>query len=288
MSLDLDHLYSLRVENMRFSYTDRDTMLYALAVGLGGDPLNEHELPFLFEAHGPRVIPSMAVILTRTNIMLQTGADRTKALHGEQRLEFHRQLAPAGELLADARITDVIDKGPGKGALIYYETVARDAGSGEPVFTTGGTSFARADGGFGGPSKVAPQPHEIPQRTPDIVHSVRTRGDQALLYRLTGDRNPLHVDPALAKRAGFKGPILHGLCTYGIACRSVLETVCGYDGSRIRSFDVRFTAPVYPGETIVTSIWTDGPVVSFQCKVAERHVLALNHGKCILDIAQTG
>jgi acyl dehydratase len=283
MALNLDHLFSLRVEDMRFSYTDRDTMLYALAVGMGRDPQNQDELPFLFEPLGPRVVPSMAVTLTRTNIMLQTGADRSKALHGEQRLALHKPLDPAGELLADARITDVVDKGPGKGALIYYETVARDAKTNEPVFTTGGTSFARADGGFGGPLKPAPEPHAIPARTPDFVHSVATRPDQALLYRLTGDRNPLHADPALAARAGFKAPILHGLCTYGTACKSILQNVCKYDGSIMRSFDVRFTAPVYPGETIVTSIWVDGRIVSFQSKVAERELIVLNNGKCTLS-----
>jgi acyl dehydratase len=282
MALNLDHLFSLRIENMRFSYTDRDSMLYALAVGMGRDPLDQDELPFLLETLGPKVVPSLAVTLTRTNIMLQTGADRSKALHGEQRLTLHRPLDPGGELLADARITDVIDKGPGKGALIYYETVARDARTGEAIFTTGGTSFARADGGFGGPPKPAPEPHPIPVRGPDFVHRMSTRPDQALLYRLTGDRNPLHADPALAARAGFEAPILHGLCTYGTACKSILQNVCKYDGSTMRSFDVRFTAPVYPGETIVTSIWVDGDVVSFQSSVAERDLIVLNNGKCTL------
>jgi acyl dehydratase len=145
-----------------------------------------------------------------------------------------------------------------------------------------GTAFARGDGGFGGPKEGAPEPHAVPDRAPDLVHEAATRPDQAFLYALSGDRNPLHRDPNVARMAGFPRPILHGLCTYGIACRSVLSAVCDYDPARITGFDVRFSAPVFPGETIVTEMWVDGAIVSFRSKVKERDVVCLNNGKCTL------
>ena len=148
--------------------------------------------------------------------------------------------------------------------------------------TLGNTIFARGDGGFGGPTGPVIEVHQLPNRAPDLRHVTETRLDQALLYRLNGDRNPLHADPELAKRAGFKAPILHGLCSYAIACRAVLATVCDYDPTRIASFDVRFTSPVFPGETIVTEIWVDGDVVSFRSLVEARGVVSINNGKCLL------
>jgi acyl dehydratase len=157
-----------------------------------------------------------------------------------------------------------------------------DKQSGEKLCTLVGTAFARGDGGFGGPKDGAPEPHAIPARAPDLVHEANTRPDQAFLYALSGDRNPLHRDPNVARMAGFPRPILHGLCTYGIACRSVLSIVCDYDPARITGFDVRFSAPVFPGETIVTEMWVDGAIVSFRSKVKERDVVCLNNAKCTL------
>jgi acyl dehydratase len=122
----------------------------------------------------------------------------------------------------------------------------------------------------------------VPDRAPDLVHQSITRPDQALIYRLNGDRNPLHADPEAAKRAGFPRPILHGLCSYGVACHALLAAVCDYDATRIRSFDVRFTSPVFPGETLATEIWIDGDVASFRCTVPERRVIAINNGRAQL------
>ncbi|MDE2352918.1 MAG: MaoC family dehydratase, partial [Alphaproteobacteria bacterium] len=193
-----------------------------------------------------------------------------------------RALPPEGELIADSRVTEAYDKGAGKGAVVYTETRVRSAADGEAMFTLGSTTFARGDGGFGGPKEGAPAPHALPDRAPDLVHECDTRVDQALLYALSGDRNPLHRDPNVAKMAGFPRPILHGLCTYGTACRAVISTVCRYDATKITGFDVRFSAPVFPGETIVTEMWVDGPVISFRSKVKERDVVVLNNGKCTL------
>jgi acyl dehydratase len=186
-------------------------------------------------------------------------------------------------LRADARVLEAYDKGEGKGAVIYTETTVREEGDSRPLATLVNSVFARGDGGFGGVKGSGQPPHEIPTRKPDLTTVVETRADQALLYRLNGDRNPLHADPALARRAGFKAPILHGLCSYAIACREILVQVCKYDHTKLREFDVRFTSPVYPGERITTDIWVDGSTVSFRSSVAERGVIALNNGRCVLN-----
>jgi acyl dehydratase len=282
VSLNYNHLMSLKREGDRFHYTDRETMLYAIGVGMGRDPYDENELPFVFEKSELKTVPSMATVLARTPLLKDCGYDYSKVVHGEQRLTLHRPLPQEAELIADTRVTEAYDKGPGKGAVIYTETKARSAADGKPMFTLGSTTFARGDGGFGGPAGSGPDPHKIPERKPDLSLALETRVDQALLYRLNGDRNPLHADPELAKRVGFPVPILHGLCTYGTACRAVLQAACKYDHRRITSFDVRFSAPVYPGETIITDMWVDGPVVSFRCRLKEREAIVINNGKCML------
>jgi len=225
----------------------------------------------------------MATVLTRVPLLKDCGYDYTKVVHGEQHLTLHRPLPPEGELIASTRVTAAYDKGAGKGAVIYTENVVRSAADGQPMYTLVSSTFARGDGGFGGPAGSGPQPHLLPDRKPDATATLPTRKDQALLYRLNGDRNPLHSDPELAKRVGFRAPILHGLCTYGVACRAILKEVAAYDHAKITGFDVRFSAPVYPGESIATDIWIDGKVVSFRCRVAEReNVVVINNGRCML------
>src|SRR5690349_15308471 len=183
--------------------------------------------------------------------------------------------------LADERITGAFDKGE-KGAIVIIEKTLRLKETGEKLCTLSATTVARGDGGFGGPKEGAPEPHPLPARAPDFVQPCDTRPDQAFLYALSGDRNPLHRDPKVAKLAGFPRPILHGLCSYGTACRAVISTICKYDPTKLTSFDVRFSSPVYPGETIVTEMWVDGSVVSFRSKLKERDVVVLNNGKCTL------
>ena len=282
MALNYDRLLSLKRNGDRFQYTDRETMLYAIGIGMGRDPYDENELPFVFEKGELKTVPSLATVLTRVPLLKDCGYDYSKVVHGEQRLTLHRPLPPQGELIADARVTEAYDKGPGRGAVIYTEIKVHSALDDQLMFTLGSTTFARGDGGFGGPSGSGPEPHPIPDRKPDTSLSLETRKDQALLYRLSGDRNPLHADPDLAKRAGFPVPILHGLCTYGTACRAVLQAVCNYDARQIAGFDVRFSAPVYPGEHIVTDMWVDGPTVSFRSRVSQRDVVVINNGKCTL------
>ncbi|MGY3644816.1 acyl dehydratase [Bradyrhizobium sp. LM4.3] len=167
-----------------------------------------------------------------------------------------------GSFTATSRTIGAYDKGGDKGAVVIDETTWIDD-KGEKIATLTASTFARGDGGFGGPSSGAPEPHLVPGRKPDVSVSLDTRPDQALLYRLNGDLNPLHSDPDFAKRAGFSRPILHGLCTFGIACRAVLQEFCHYDPMRILSHEARFSAPVFPGDAITVDLWQDGNVVSF-------------------------
>ena len=164
------------------------------------------------------------------------------------------------------------------------EAEGRLASDDTVLFTLGCTIMARGDGGFGGPAGKGPLPHRAPKREPDLSCDIQTRQDQGLLYRLTGDRNPLHADPAAAAAVGFERPILHGLCTFGVACHAVLKTICDYDYTLIENFDARFSAPVLPGDTITTDMWQDGNIVSFRCTVKERDSIVLRNGKCTLSV----
>lgn len=289
MALDYKAMLAARIEGAETQYNDKDVLLYALGVGMGADPMNRDELPFVYEK-GLKVLPTFATVVPRGrggNVIGggggMGGINFAMVLHGEQRLTVHKALPASGGFYMDTRTTDVIDKGPGKGALIINETVLRAKDSGEKIFTASGTIFARADGGFGGPSEGGPVLHEVPtDRAPDSEVAITTRPDQALIYRLSGDRNPLHSDPDMAKMAGFPRPILHGLCTYGIVCRAIVQSQCAYDASLIRQFDVRFSSPVFPGETVTTRMWKDGSVISFDAMVKERNVTVIKNGKCVL------
>lgn len=285
MALDAQALASCEIRDMRFSYSDRDTMLYALSVGMGADPTDAAELPFVYEGAGLRAVPNIAVVLASTGIIRKTGVDLSKVLHGEQRLTLHRPLPTSGELLATSRVAAAYDKGPGNGAVLLLETSARTADD-QPLFTFVMTILARGDGGFGGRRGAGPEPHPVPARPPDATDSFATRPDAALLYRLNADRNPLHADPKVAARAGFGRPILHVLATYGIACRAVLKAACNYGSHAMRTFDARFSAPVYPGDELVTEIWKDGDQVAFRVRVPARDSIVLNNGRCSLSASQ--
>ena len=282
MALNYDEIMQLKSSGDDFGYTERDTMLYALGIGFGRDPMNEDELPFVYE-NGLRTVPTMATVIAwGSSIMGRSGINYLMVVHGEQRLTLHRPLPVAAEIVSDERVAGAFDKGKDKGAAVIIEKVIRLKDTGEKLCTLSSTTFARGDGGFGGPKDGAPEPHPIPTRAPDLVHECDTRQDQAFIYALSGDRNPLHRDPRVAKLAGFPRPILHGLCSYGTACRAIVSTVCKYDAAKITGFDVRFSAPVFPGETIVTEMWVDGSIVSFRARLKERDIVAINNGKCTL------
>ncbi len=288
MPIDYDEMMQSRSVGLEASYGDREVMLYALGVGFQRDPMNEAELPFTYE-NDLQVVPTFATVIPRgrprpggSEGTMLSGINYLMVVHGEQRLAIHKPLPPAADVTSDERILGVYDKGKDKGAIILVERVVSDKANGDKLATLVSTIFARGDGGFGGPKEGAPEPHALPTRAPDLVQECDTRPDQAFLYALSGDRNPLHRDPKFAKMAGFPRPILHGLCSYGTACRAVITTLAKYDPKRITSFDVRFSAPVFPGETIVTEMWVDGATVSFRSKLKDRDVVVLNNGKCTL------
>ena len=258
-------------------------MLYALGIGFGRDPMNTKELPFVYEKNLVTVPTMSSVIAWGAGGMRDSGINYLMVVHGEQKLTLHKPLPVATTISVDTRTVGVWDKGADKGAILVGETVISDKKTGDKLCTMQGTTFARGDGGFGGPREGAPTPHVMPERKPDMTVEVDTRPDEALLYRLSGDRNPLHSDPDIAKAAGFPRPILHGLCTYGSCCRAIISSsVCDYDPTKITGFDVRFSSPVFPGETIAVDIWKDGNIASFRARVKERDVVVINNGKCTL------
>ena len=282
MSIKYDDLMATSVSDDPFQYTEKDTILYALGVGLGSDALDQRELPYVYEQRALRTVPSMASMLLSGKLLDDCGWDRSKVLHGEQRLELYRPLPPAAKLLADHRVVAVYDDGANRGAKILVESEARLARDDTAMFSLGSTLIARGDGDFGGPAGAGPLPHQLPKREPDLSCDLPTRPDQALIFRLSGDFNPLHVDPVSARQAGFDTPILHGRCTYGIACHAILQTICDYDFTLIAGFDVRFSSPVYPGDVITTEMWQDRNIVSFRCRVKARDVTVIDNGKCTL------
>ncbi len=281
MTIVYDKLLALKIPDVEHSYGPKDCMLYALGVGFGLDPTDEEQLAFVYEKH-LKVVPTMAVVIGYPGFWskeLDTGIDWVKVVAGEHSLTLHRPLKPAGTVVSHTRVVEIVDKGAGKGAIVYSERTIDDKTSGERLATIMQTTFCRGDGGFGGPPREQLPVHPIPERAPDLVCDLPTRPETALIYRLSADPNPLHADPAVAKAAGFPRPILHGLATYGIAGHAILKSLCGYDPARLTAIAGRFSAPVFPGETIRTELWRDGKVVSFRARVVERDVIALNNGR---------
>jgi acyl dehydratase len=275
------------------SWTSKDALLYAVGVGAGAiDPFAE-ELEFTTEnSHEvtQRVLPTMAVVLGfGGGAIARAGElDWGKLLHGSQGVTLHREIPADGEIAVTDRITGIWDKGEGRNAIIETEASAELEGSGEPLFTTRASLVIRGSGGFGGePGETAPAV-QAPERDPDDSVTYPTRPDQALTYRLSGDRNPLHSDPWFATElAGFPKPILHGLCTYGFTGRALLHTLCASDPARFRSMDSRFSSPVFPGDTLTVRMWRDGDGRAIyqtvaQVGTAEERVV-IDNGLCTFE-----
>lgn len=258
-----------------FEYGPDETILYALGVGAGadGDPA---DLPFLFETR-LRAIPSQATVIAWDDSWIATlGLDATRVVHGEQRITLHRPLPVRARVRAQARVAGLVDKGKERGALIYVETVIREEGIDGPLASLMSTVFARGDGGFGGTGPVLFAPHPVPGRASDLRIESPVPLNQSFIFRLCGDRNPLHVDPEFARAAGFDRPIVHGLSTYGAAVRSIMKAALGYDPDPIEHVAARFSAPVFPGERLRTLIWRDGRELSFR-------VESIDSGRAVLD-----
>lgn len=272
-------ILSIEAEPSTFAYDADYTILYALGLGCGGEA---DELEFVYEKN-LQALPTMAVMMGgASNAFIEKGGiDYTMIVHGEQRLTLHRPLPPAGRMISTARCLGVVDKGADKGALVNVESTAQGE-DGTLYATSIMTLFCRGDGGFGGPTGGELTLEPVPTRAPDFEIAIPTLPQQAAIYRLSGDRNPLHIDPEMATRVGFPGPILHGLCTYGIAGRAIMRACAGNDPARIAGLDARFSSPVYPGETVTTRIWQDGNAVSYECVIAERGVTVIRNGACRL------
>jgi acyl dehydratase len=282
MALNYERVMAYRPTEVAVSYGPRDCILYALGIGLGMDPLDPGQLQFVHERN-LQAFPTMPTVLgwIRSPHRQEFGIDERLVVHGEQKLTLHSVLPTQGQLTSRTRVKDVIDKGPGKAAIIQFvrELVALD---GTQVATINSSTFAREHGGFGGKSTATPEGARIPDRPADQICRLPTPANLALLYRLNGDDNPLHADPDYAKSAGFARPILHGMASFGIAAHAVLRAVADYRPEKLESIEVRFVRPVFPGETLSTEMWVDGPEVLFRCRVAERDEVVLNNGRAVL------
>jgi acyl dehydratase len=273
MAIDPEALLAREPIVTRQTLSPRDVMLYALGVGA-------QELPFVYE-DGLKVLPTMATVLAYPGFVwkdFDLGADWRKVLHGETSVEIHALLPVEGELVGSTTFGPIFDKGADKGTVCYVTREIRDA-AGTLVATVRNSSFLRGDGGRGGSSEPQRKPHPLPDRAPDESVTLETTANQAMIYRLSGDYNPLHIDPEVAKAGGFDRPILHGLATYGVAGRAVLAALCGNDPARLKRLDARFASPVFPGETIRTDIWREGDGrASYRSSVVERDLVVLNNG----------
>lgn len=271
MPIDLERVVGIELDGTEFSWADDDIILYNLGLGAGDRPDDPAELKYTYE--GELVATPSFGTIPPFAMMMGVGAvdgldiNLAQILHGDQELTVHGPIPTSGSVTQTGRIVDIYDKG--RGALIVVEAVSTLESTGESLFTNRSGIYVRGEGGFGGQSGPS-APDTPPEREPDHVIETQTLPQQALLYRLSGDKNPLHADPGFASFAGFERPILHGLCTYGVVCRAVVESVLGGVTSALGTYSARFTGHVFPGETLVTRVWdVDGRYV-LETMVAER------------------
>ncbi|MBB1594608.1 MaoC/PaaZ C-terminal domain-containing protein [Achromobacter sp. UMC46] len=284
MAIDYHQLKQWEIPEQVTRYREDDCIRYALSLGIASDPMDAADLRYVHE-RDTLVVPTFLATLGAPGAWASdpgTGIDWMRILHGEHRMRFHAPLPASGSVRSRTRVSHVVDKGAGKGALVVTQRTVTDADSGVPLATVDHVSFCRADGGFANPGQPADAPLDalpaVPGGQPDMRLEMPTRADAALLYRLNGDRNPIHILPAAAREAGFERPILHGLCTYGMAARAVLRQACGGAPSRLASLAARFSSPVVPGETLRADLWRVADQVRFQLVAVERDAVVLSHG----------
>jgi acyl dehydratase len=273
MPLDPQHILNAPPLTVTQALSRRDTILYALGVGAS-------ELDFVYEEQ-LQALPTIASIIANPGFFWKDPfykVDWKRLLHGEISVEWHAPVPVEGVFTGATSFGPIFDKGADKGAVVYQTRRIFDAEQ-RHIATVRSASFLRGDGGFGGNSDGQPRPQAMPDRAPDLCHDVTTSPSQAILYRLSGDLNPLHIDPQVAQAGGFEKPILHGLCTFGICGRSILLASSRFADGQIRRIDARFASPVFPGETIRTEVWRgEGNRLSFRAKAVERDIVVLNNG----------
>jgi len=282
--MDIKAVESLRLAPIEHRYAAKDSILYALALGFGERPADLQHLQFVYEK-GLKAVPSAVVVLAHPGFWVnrpELKIDWIKILHGEQSFEILRPLPAEGVVRGEYEILAVEDKGAEKGAVMYVLKRLFDGSSGEPLANVTSVYMLRGDGGQGGFGSVPPPPTPIPEGPADISIELRTLPQSALIYRLSGDLNPIHSDPAAAARAGFPQPILHGLCSMGLATRALLQTVCEGDPSRLRSVSVRFSKPVFPGETLRVELFKAGSTLRFRALAVERNAVVLDRGSAVV------
>ena len=288
MAIDYRRLRDWPLADVEQTYDWTDSALYALGVGYGHDPMDERQLRFVYE-EDMVAAPTMPVVLATHGFWVKeqnTGIDWVKVLHGEQSLTIHRPIPVAATVIGSTRVKGIVDKGRDKGAILVQERMLHDKATGQLLATLEQLSFCRGDGGFsaqpdngprGGDPAPTPKP-ATPDTAPDLVCDLPTLPQAALIYRLCADRNPLHADPKVAKAAGFPRPILHGLASFGVAGHAIIKTCCDYDPTRLKSIGLRFSGPVFPGETLRTEMWKQGSRIQFRARSVERDVIVLSHG----------
>jgi acyl dehydratase len=278
MPLNYERILSHRAGPLDASTDERTCILYALGIGIGMDPMDAGQIKFVHERELV-AFPTVATVLGWPGRLTDPafGIDARMVVAASLKVVLHRPLRTQERLTSDPRVVEIVDKGPGKHAiLLSARTLVTSDGA--EVATVENTSIARGHGGFGGRVTDMAEPAPTPERTPDAVCDLPTPPNLALIFRLMGDENPLHVDPESAKKSGFPRPILHGAATFGVAAHAVLRTCAEYDSARLVSIEARFSRPVFPGETIRTEMWIDGSTIAFRCRVPERDEVVLTNG----------
>ncbi|MGO1121073.1 MaoC/PaaZ C-terminal domain-containing protein [Rhodovibrionaceae bacterium A322] len=279
-----DKVLNYDIKGSETSFTERDVILYALGVNLGLNPTDENDLKHLFE-QGLVTLPSYAMVLGHPGFWMQEPSleiDWVKLLHAEQFLTMSRPLPASGKVKASFRVTGITDKGADKGAIVYYEKTLSDIDTGEEICRVTSGAFCRGDGGCGDHGEVPAPLTPLPDSAPDqsVTRTIDPRA--ALIYRLSGDYNPLHISPAIATKAGYDRPILHGLCTMGIAGHVLLQEMAGGDPAKFGGYACRFSRPVFPGDTVRTDIWKTEGGARFRVVVEDRNEVVLDRGQASL------
>lgn len=287
MPIDPHALLACKIPETRMHMTSRDTMLYALGIGFGSDPTDPDELRFVHE-RALVACPSMATILAAPHAWIRKAGVgfSGKSVHAGIRFDLHRPLPVEGHFRSVNTVGNIVDKGPGRHLLVETRRQGFIDGIDEPLFDISSTGMLLGEGGImPGSDGGAPRPEAFPQRTADRLAQARTLPQQALIYRLSGDMNPLHADPDTARRAGFARPILHGLCTFGIACRLLVQLLCPDCPGRLVSMAARFSKPVFPGDLLQLRLWQGDAGFQFRCVLPERgDAIALDAGTAHLTL----